>query len=215
MSNCPYQPVRLDDSGIPVYESWQLEMYGLPDVWGIWKYMVVETRETSWPLVVDYSFGQQCSQRPVHRYVRCERFHTTVIHLTGLGGKVPDEIVEEVENKLDDNDPDSMWYSVQKILRGLGKSRYFNRIAYILEKIGYVKMMDGNVRLDRVFDHFQRMSTKFDHGVFGVRKYFPPLRYVAIRLLHLEGAVFNYRIPAVKTDCKVDGLNRIFNILFS
>jgi len=211
--DCPYRPVRLEDS-YPVYESWQLEKFGLPDCWGIWKYLVIETRETSWPVVTDFGWREQCSLRPVHRYVRKERFHTTVVHLTGLGGKVPDDVVEEVEDRLGDNDPDSMWYSIQKILKGLGKSRYFNRIAYILEKMGYEKMMDGNVRLDRVFNHFERMSRKFDHGDFE-RVYFPPLRYVALRLLHLEGAVFNYRIPAVKTDCKVDGLNRIFNILFS
>ena len=146
--------------------------------------------------------------------VRVERFHTTVIHLTGIGGKVPEEIIEAIEDKLDDNDPESMWESLQLILKNMGKSRYFNRIAYILEKIGYTKMLSGNVRLDRVFEHFDRMSRKFDHGEFN-RKYFPPLRYVALRLLHLEGAVFNYRIPAVKTDCKVDTLNRIFNILFN
>lgn len=125
------------------------------------------------------------------------------------------EIIEQVEDRLYDNDPESMWMSVQHILKQMGESRYFNRIAVILETIGYEKMLvDGNVRLDLVFEHFKRMSRKFDSGNFQ-RTYFPPLRYVALRLLHLEGAVFNYRVPAVKTDCKVDGLNTIFNILFS
>jgi hypothetical protein len=118
--------------------------------------MVVETRESMWPVEVDWSFRQQCSSRPIHRYVRVERFHTTVMHLTGLGGRVPEDVVEMVEDNLMDNDPESMWMSVQKILRDFGQSRYFNRIAYILEKIGFEKMMDGLVRLDRVFDNFKR-----------------------------------------------------------
>ena len=59
MSVCPYEPIRLDYNDLPVYESWQLEKYGLPDCWGIWRYMVIETRETTWPLEIDWNFRQQ------------------------------------------------------------------------------------------------------------------------------------------------------------
>ena len=38
----PYSPVYLDGD-VPVYESTQLQMYGLPDYWGVWKYRVVRS----------------------------------------------------------------------------------------------------------------------------------------------------------------------------
>ena len=86
-----------------------------------------------------------------------------------------------------------------------------------MEQMGFESIMVRKgtrwINLDRVRNevtnpclqveaHFKRMSQKFDQGGHG-RKYFPPLRYVALRLLHYDGYEFNYRIPAVKTDCKV------------
>ena len=60
------------------------------------------------------------------------------------------------------------------------------------------------------------MSTKFDRIKDSLleRTYFPSLRYCALRLMRMHGIVFNYKIPLVKTPCKVDELNDIFNTLY-
>jgi hypothetical protein len=112
-----------------------------------------------------------------------ERITSTVHHLTGTAGKVPDDIIELVEDNLWDTDPETMWLSVQTILKNEGKSKYFNRIGSILQKIGFKPMIEeieGGLNLDNVFEHFSRMSIKFDQGGFN-RTYFPPMRYVALR----------------------------------
>jgi len=65
-----------------------------------------------------------------------------------------------------------------------------------------------------VLEKFIQMSEKFDRIKHSLeRKYFPCLRYVAIRLLDIYGADFQYYIPIVKTPCKVEPLAEIFNIL--
>ena len=153
-------------------------------------------------------------RRPVHKYVRKERFESLLYHLVGVRGKVPEDVIEEIQNELWDTDHDTVWMTVQNILRKRGWSKYFNRIGYILVECGFPSVLDKPVNLDDIMIHFDRMSQKFDRGGWE-RTYFPPLRYVALRLLHYEGAVLNFRIPAVKTDCKIDPLNKIFNILFN
>ena len=217
--DCPYSPVRLDCDGIPVYERIQIDKWGIPDCWGIWKYMVVETRESMFPIVTEFSNARHMGSRPVHHYSRLERFRATLYHLTGTSGKVPADVFDLIERNLDDYDPDTIWESIHKILSKYKCGRYFNRIGYILVNLGLESIIEHPgkkfIYLDGIEEHFQRMSIKFDLGGGWGRKYFPPLRYVALRLLHYDGFKFNYRIPAVKTDCKVDSLNEIFNILFN
>lgn len=179
----------------------------------------METRESMFPMTIEFCNKEHMGSRPVHHYSRIERFKATLYHLTGLSGKVPEEIFELVERNLDDYDPESIWTSIQGILSRYKYGRYFNRIGYILVELGLESIIEHPekkwINLDAVEVHFERMSIKFDVGGGWGRKYFPPLRYVALRLLHYEGFKFNYRVPAVKTDCKVDSLNEIFNILFN
>lgn len=57
------------------------------------------------------------------------------MHLTGLGGSVPEEVMEVVEDHLWDTDPETIWISIQKILTRFGMARYFNRVGYILTQL--------------------------------------------------------------------------------
>jgi len=45
------QPVRYDDDLVPVYDSKQIEIWGLPDWFGITQYRVIALRETESPMV--------------------------------------------------------------------------------------------------------------------------------------------------------------------
>jgi hypothetical protein len=54
-------------------------------------------------------------------------------------------------------------------------------------------------------DEFRQMQ--FVHAT---RKYFPNLRYVALRLLVDHGAVFEYDVPLLKTKRKLKGMEEIY-----
>lgn len=77
----PYNPKYIEH-GVPYYDSTNLETYGLPDIWGIWRqarftqsrYGVIESRETMFPLQPTFNETQNAGMwgRPVHRYIRTE-----------------------------------------------------------------------------------------------------------------------------------------------
>lgn len=77
--------------------------------------MVVETRDCT-KYEAEYGgerkltegYKERCAERPVHRYIRMERFKATLTHFIG-GGKVPVHVIEVVEDNLNDNDPETMW----------------------------------------------------------------------------------------------------------
>ena len=47
------KPVRWDDDQVPVFDSNQIELYGLPEYFGVYKYRVIALRETESPMVSD------------------------------------------------------------------------------------------------------------------------------------------------------------------
>lgn len=209
----PYTPVRLENN-IPTYSSSDIELYGLPDYYGIWQYMVIETRETSWPLVHDYA---PIMSGPRHLYDRIERFDTIVRYLCG-GGKVPEHVVEFIEDNLWDNNPQTMFTSVQALLRKKKWGRFTNRIPTILENFGYRPVIirpRGGILVSDVLLKFREMSLKFDQQPKTPEwKYFPNMRYVALRLLQMNGVTFNYTLPLIKTASKVAVLEHKFDFLF-
>ena len=74
--------------------------------------------------------------------------------------------------------------------------------------------MVGVVDVGEIEQEFQRISKKFDDSGMD-RKYFPKLRYVALRMIMDYGGTFRYKIPLVKTDCKIKPLDFIYNKLRS
>jgi hypothetical protein len=178
--------------------------------------------------------------RKVHRYDRVERFKTVLMHLLGGRGVVPKEVLERVEDEIIRYSVQTVWLDVQKILRKngnfwyknfeqfrlisrseiltkLGDGKYFNRIPYILRFLGFKpKIVFTGSIVDLCMIDFVKMSSRFDAIKDGLteRKYFPSLRYVALRLLEIHGTTFEYEIPLVKTPCKVKVLDDIFITLF-
>tara|TARA_R110002126_G_scaffold78877_1_gene196178 strand:- start:112 stop:753 length:642 start_codon:yes stop_codon:yes gene_type:complete len=211
----PYDPIRVE-FGIPTYSSSDIEMFGLPDHYGVWQYMVVETRETSWPLVHEWTPPENVKK---HKYDRIERFETIVRYLCG-GGKIPLEVYEWFEENMFDHNPTTMFATCQKLLRKKKWGRYTNRIPLIIEGFGYsrvvVRPRVGGVIVSNVFEKFRMMSVKFD-GMPKTKewKYFPNMRYVALRLMQMNGVTFNYTLPLVKTPSKVAVLENKFDILFN
>lgn len=91
----PYEPVRVE-WGIPYFsklrsdlqdpsEMEDVEYYGLPDLWGILNYHVIDCKDISCPLSLEFEDEKLLMEegRNIHRYVRYMRFSKRVA-LTGL-----------------------------------------------------------------------------------------------------------------------------------
>ena len=85
--------------------------------------------------------------------------------------------------------------------------RYYNRIGQIIWRI--VRLKIYFVKTDRVLENIveEFRSMKFEHSS---RKYFPNLRYVALRLLSDHGAMFEYHVPLLKTKRKLKGMDELY-----
>lgn len=65
----PYEPIRMEYD-IPVYSSADIDMFGEPDHYGIWRYIVIDVDPS--PLV--YVTCTDKKILPHHQYSRNERF---------------------------------------------------------------------------------------------------------------------------------------------
>ncbi len=119
----PYEPVRIEFD-IPYYSSLDLETYGPPDLFGIWRYMVIEAPETSHPYTLDFQLECDRRGRPIHRYNRDDRFYEIISQLMGWG-KISEEVMDIVyeEFGMDNLCP---WDSVEKILSRNKLTKYVN-----------------------------------------------------------------------------------------
>lgn len=128
--------------------------------------------------------------------------------ILGYRGDVPEEVMELCEGC--DLRASHIWSSIQAVLKKNGLRRYYNRIGQIIWKM--VRLKIDFVKRDRVLEmiveDFRLMQ--FTHST---RKYFPNLRYVALRLLVDHGAVFEYDVPLLKTKRKLKGMDELYQSL--
>ena len=214
----PIQPLRIDN-GVPVYSSEQISLYGLPDLWGIHEYEVVESRETSHPMVTDYQMEQERrgALRPIHHYNRVERFESILYQLIAVRGVVPRLVMDTIRVQGYDSDPSKIWNSIRSILKARGWRLYYNRIPVILDKLGYhlrINFNDQHAFILMIVNEFRKISAKFEEIKDRLeRSYFPCLRYIAFKLLKEHGAVFEYDIPFLRTPRKEKMMDELWELL--
>lgn len=217
----PVQPIRVENY-IPFYNSDQIERYGLPEYWGVEQYQIIETRESGAPMVTDYDMEQARvgALRPIHYYNRVERFESTLYQLVACRGKVPPDVVEYIVNSGFDRHPDRVWDSIRTILKQKKDkkwTRYYNRIPTILQILGFERKInfgDQNSFILELVNDFKKVQAAFERIKPTLsRTYFPNLRYVAFRLLQQHGAMFEYRIPFLRTPSKEKMLDELWNLI--
>lgn len=214
----PFKPIRIENY-IPVYTTAQIDLYGLPDFWGVSCYTVIQTRDDVAPMVMDYQMEQERrgSLRPIHHYDRIERFQSTLYQLIGCRGRVPESIINVIKEYNYNTDPAHVWDSIRDILKKIPKGRtYYNRIPTILSMLGYkhkIDFQDQDYVIKDICLDFRRINAKYEliKSRLENRKYFPSLRFIAFKLLEKHGAHFQYRIPFVRTPRKQVLLETIWN----
>lgn len=214
----PVQPVRWE-FGIPFYTSQQVDLFGLPEHWGVDQYQIIELREDATPFVTDYDMemDRRGSLRPIHHYNRVERFESILLQLLGCRGKVPRTVIDHIKERGYDHNPVRIWDSIRTILKEKKWRQYYNRIPIILNQLGYqekIEYGDQNAFVLELINEFKKISHRFEEIKETLkRKYFPNLRYVAFKLLQEYGATFQYQIPFLRTPRKEKHLDELWLML--
>jgi hypothetical protein len=108
-----YFPVRIEDD-IPYYNLSDINVYGFPEIYGIVVYRVIDTGYDLDDNI--YSDHHYC--KPVHKYIREERFTMILKYMLG-GGHIPKSILDDL---CCDTNPDECWKSIKKQLKQKGFS---------------------------------------------------------------------------------------------
>jgi len=187
----------------------------MPDLFGYDDYIVTSSYEDECPFVMDWSMENERrgSTRPVHRYSRPERFVSIIYQLLGERGDIPDHVIVTVRHYGYDAEPSRIWNSIRNVLKCLEWSKYYNRIPGIIELLGHGKAKFDFDLVQDIFLKFRGMSIKFDGLNKDNRKYFPNLRYCALRLLDEAGVQFRFKVPWIRTKRKEKVMQEIFELL--
>jgi hypothetical protein len=191
-------PVRYDPDGAAVFTCTQVDDYGFPEHWGFDVYRIVENRDTI-RMTTDYKMETEYYKRPIHRYCRKQRFQSVFYQLLGDKGKVPDWIVGIVRTYLK---PGDVWNHTRSILKHYKLRLYYNRIPFIIQQITKTNSTKP-VHVEKykqVMDAFDRFCCLYDqHKHMFDRKYFPNMRYMALKFIEHYGIELNYTIPLTRT----------------
>jgi len=196
----PYEPIRFS-SGIPEYNLYDVNLYGVPDHYGIYNYIVIESHEKE--LVMDYKdeIHLLLDGDNIHRYDRIERFTNTFFQLIGRSRIViPHEVISRIKRSLYREHPSYAYSDIKDILKYYGYKKYYNRIPCILRILKFPLRIryTHNMIID-VQNNFKKINENFEHLKKELDvKYFPSIRYVALYLMEKHGFIFEYEIPKVR-----------------
>lgn len=193
------EPLRIDDDGVPIYTHQQIDDFGFPEWFGVEVYRVIETRACI-PLQTDFSLHQQSSVRPIHRYCRKKRFHATLYKLLNDRGRVPEKVIQLVQENMFPNRP--IWNEIRTVLKENNLRLYYNRIPFIIQAITLqppTKPINAEQYRNMLSD-FDCFCSYFEQNkVDFKRTYFPSMRFVALKLMERWGVKCNYEIPFTQT----------------
>lgn len=148
--------------------------------------------------------------RPIHRYNRLERFKNTLDQLLGWRGKINDEIMDLMDGV------DGSWESIRRVLKQHKIPKLYNQIPLILRKLGFgncIEFKDSHNSYIAILKEFNEIHYKFNLKNSTKRKYFPNLRFVALKLIEKYGGEFKIKIPFIRTRRKLGHLEKIIKEL--
>lgn len=216
----PYRLVGVDH-GVPVFSLFDIEIFGLPDLWGIEEYLVIDSPEISCPMVMDHKeeIIRKCTIRPIHRYSKDQRFKALIIKF--IGGKCISKQNEKIFEKIFEEisihvclDKNNIWNSSRGILKRMGYSRFYDDIPLILSTLGYeYRINHDNLDLKELLNDFKKLVAGFESLSIGTRKYMLNFRFIALKLLERHGVIFEYYIPKIQTLRKIEEFETLWTRL--
>jgi len=199
--------------GMVFLDGFNEELYQFHDGWGA---HVLDNNEPGClhPFAIDYNDEVTMYWRKPHRYSRTGRFKFTLHQLMGVGGDVPEDVLEVIRQRLKNmrTRKRKIWNQVRGILKQNGWRRYYNRIPFIIKRCTGLKP-ELPYLTEMILGDFQQMHYQFDNGlaVKWGRSYFLNMRYVALKLLEKYKVVYPYKVPYVRTMRKRKYLDILFD----
>lgn len=219
-------PEKFTNQGIAVFSTYQIEKFGYPEENGFkGRYEVHDTEETLHPWVCDYKdeVNLKINPKTIHRYSRYIRFRTLVAQLIGQRGFSSKRATDFIEGDLHDllptnidyTPPCLVWEALRKMLKRSKQRLFYNRIpalAHHLKLIDLKTMKCSASQIQTVLSDFMVMDRVWGEvsEIVG-RKYFPNLKYVALKLFEKHGVELPLDIPKLRTGFKYGEVEPIYD----
>jgi hypothetical protein len=165
---------------------------------------------------LDYEQEQHNSMnfKKKHRYSRKDRFRLTLYQLLGMSGEVPPWVIKIIKTELGQRvKKQRIWNEIRFILKKHKLRRYYNRIPSLIKNISGLKPMEINSeKVSKILDSFFLFDYHFNQSLckeWG-RKYFPNLRFIALKLVGEVGIKYPYHVPLIRTCRKKKYLEHLF-----
>lgn len=158
-------------------------------------------------MVMDYQMEREINNRPIHRYIRKERFIMILNQLLGKC-KIKEGLLEECWNVR--KDPSFIWDDIYMILKKRRK-REFNQIPSIIVALGYCRLMIEGQLYQDIISRFLKIQDNFLKRCADERKYFPNIRFIILMIMGEFGLDFGYDIPLLRTSKKLSDLLLFWN----
>lgn len=214
-------PTAENPDPLPVFTSSQVAWCD-PECYGWTQYEVVEDEATAHPFCLSYDDERyyRANHRPVHRYSRPYRLRWTLAHVVGHVGKLPDELhrrlKEEVARHPHVIEGRGAYEWVRHRLKAEGASQLYLSIPMIVRVLGgprwkvserqYGSVLADALALHKTFDALARSGRL-------VRRRFPKMQFVLLRLLDRHGVAPPYRVLWARTSIKRRQLRRFLRRL--
>ena len=202
------KPYKIEN-GVPYFYTSQIDDYGFPEYFGYERYLVVNDNECCF--VTDWKMEQERRQRPIHRYNRVARFTFVLAQLLCLKGSIPFEEMNEIRKLA----TELSWNSIHKVLKELKYRHLYNRIPQILKNMNAPSAIDfecSNGSFREMINDFRILQNEWNKQN-NDRKYFPSLRFIALKMLEERGAKIHPEIQFMKTKKKQINLENLWSCI--
>lgn len=111
---------------------------------------------------------------------------------------------------------DVSWENIRRILKQHKIPKLYNQIPLIIRKLGFgncIEFKDSHKSYIGILKEFNEIHYKFNLKKNCERKYFPNLRFVALKLIEKWGGEFLVKIPFIRTQRKLSHLEQIIKDL--
>ena len=211
------EPIRWEGQ-VAVFSSTQIDYVGWEYFDQFDQYMVIEGPQE---LMSSYEYYKHSEIKKIHRYDRLARFKKTLHNLLGwtsLGQTVNlaslTHILAPLKTWIKDDSVTS-YTDAKNILIHYGEKKLIEFIPAILKLLNKPPALTLDTKhasqiVQDILDDFKLIERKyFIEGLRESRKYFPNMKYLALKLLVDHGAI-NVCIPLLKTRRKLVEIEQVY-----
>jgi len=124
------------------------------------------------------------------------------------------ELIVDLRRYGYDARPTHVWESIRGFIKQSEYGNiYYNRIPSIMHMMGLrmrIDVKNNHAFIKSIVDEFRVVNARFDR-LEDKPKYFPNMRFIALKFLHDFGAKFDFDIPLIRTKRKLKPLEIIWN----